>query len=390
MKQGIREKIETAVDAVLPELVEISKELYDNPEVGGEERMSASMLIESLEVHDFDVQREYCGISCAFKAVCDSGLPGPTVGLFAEYDALPEIGHGCGHNIICTASLGAFFGLASVIDEIGGKVVLFGTPGEENIQSKTLLLPKGAFDGIDVAMMVHPTPGKTSVAARTQAIESVGVDFFGKSSHAGSAPEQGINALDAACTFYQMVSVQKQYYPNTSVYGVFLDGGKAANIIPDFASLHYLVRAWDMQTIARLKKMMENCAEAAAKMTGCTAKLHPVETNNASMLSNRVMSNLFSDVLASLGEEDITSDDMSVSTDMGDVSQKIPSIHPWVHLDGSEGMVLHSEAFARATVQPAATTYLQRAAKALALTAAEIISEPQHLQEIRDEFAARI
>lgn len=389
MKEELRRKIEGSINVILPELVDIAQSLHDNPEIGGEEKMTSSMLIEWLEVHGFDVQREYCDIPYAYRAVCDSGLPGPTIGLFAEYDALPEIGHGCGHNLICTTSMGALWAIASVLDEIGGKVILFGTPGEENLQSKTIMAAKGAFGEIDVAMMVHPTPDRTAIGGRTLAIESVGVDFFGKSSHAGSAPEEGINALDAACTFYQMVGIQKQYYPQTSVYGVFLDGGKAPNIIPDFASLHYLVRAWDMGTIVRLKEMLANCAEAAAKMTGCTTKIHPVETNNAAMLSNQIMSKLFADNLVGLGASDARFADVKASTDMGDVSQIVPSIHPWVHLESPNGATLHSKLFADATVLPAAAAYLQQSAAALALTATDIMSEPELLKQIQAEFESK-
>ena len=178
MKQELKEKIGQAIEAVLPELLEIAKGLYENPEIGGAEKQTSKLLVAWLETHGFRVDRDYWKMPFAFRAVRDSGKPGPVIGFFAEYDALPEIGHGCGHNLICTASMGAAYGLASVLDEIGGKAIVYGTPGEENIQSKTLLVSKGAFDEADVAMMVHPTPDQTAIGGRTLAIESVEIDFI--------------------------------------------------------------------------------------------------------------------------------------------------------------------------------------------------------------------
>lgn len=385
MEKNVYEKISDAIEEVLPELNGIAHKLYENPEVGGTEENTSKLLEDWLKAKGFEVEDNYWNMPYAFRAVYDSGKEGPVIGFFAEYDALPEIGHGCGHNLICTTSMAAAYGLRTVLDEIGGMAVVYGTPGEENIQSKTLMVPKGAFDEADVAMMVHPTPDQTSVGGRTLAIESLEIDFIGKSSHAGLAPEEGINALDAACAFYQMVNIQKQYYPNTNVHGVILETGKKASVIPDFTSMHYLNRAWDMPTIHKLKAMMLDCAEAAAKMTGCKVEVKPIETNNAAMLSNQIMSRLFAEHLAEQGEK-VEFCDVKGSTDMGDVSQFIPSIHPWVHLDCEAGAALHSRAFAAASVAPAAEDYLARSAKALAMTAADIITEPGVLAKIKDEF----
>lgn len=385
MEKNIYEKISDAIEAVLPELNGIAHDLYENPEVGGTEERTSKVLEDWLRAKGFEIEDNYWDMPYAFRAVYDSGKAGPVIGFFAEYDALPEIGHGCGHNLICTTSIGAAYGLKTVLDEIGGKAIVYGTPGEENIQSKTLMVPKGAFDEADVAMMVHPTPDQSSVGGRTLAIESLEIDFIGKSSHAGLAPEEGINALDAACAFYNMVNIQKQYYPNTNVHGVILETGKKASVIPDFTSLHYLNRAWDMPTIRKLKEMMVNCAEAAAKMTGCKVEIKPIETNNAAMLSNQIMSKLFAKYLRAQGEE-FEFCDVKGSTDMGDVSQCIPSIHPWVHLDCEAGAALHSRAFADASVTQAAADYLARSAKALAMTAADIITEPELLVKIKEEF----
>ena len=266
----LNSKIDTvfsAIDHVLPELWEIAVSLYENPEIGGEEEKSSTLLVQSLENHGFAVTRDYFGIQHAFRAVFDSGKPGASIGIFAEYDALPEIGHGCCHNLICTSALAAAYGLQSVLTETGGKIIVYGTPGEENLQTKTIMAPLGAFHEADVAMMMHPD-GVSASSGRTRAIESLQIEFFGKTSHAGSAPELGINALDAAVLCYQMISQQKSYYPDTNVHGIIDQGGTKASVIPDYTCLKYLTRAWDMDTLKKLRTMVENCAEAAAKATG--------------------------------------------------------------------------------------------------------------------------
>lgn len=384
----LHEEILSAIEQELPKLQQIAKTLYDNPEIGGEEKLASSMLVEYLRSCDYTVEEDYWHTRYAFKAVFDSGKPGPSIGIFAEYDALPGIGHGCGHNLICTSSIGAAIGLRQVLPAIGGKVIVFGTPGEENIQTKTLMAPEGAFDEADVAMMVHPEPSMTAVGGKTLAIESLQTEFFGKPSHAGNAPEKGINALDAAVQFYQMIAMEKQYYPDTNVYGIINEGGEKASMIPPYASLKFLNRAWDMETLEKLKEMMVRCAESAAKMTGCTYHMFNNETTNASLKSNQAMSAVFEKHLRELGETEIQHVDLRASTDMGDVSQRIPSIHPWLNLNCPDA-ALHSEELREATMAPYAAVYLKKAAAAMALTAAEIIQEPLLFEEIKTEFAKK-
>ncbi len=382
----LQENIIQEIEKELPVVKDIAEQMYAHPEVGGTEDLATSLLVGYLRNHGFAVEENYWNTDHAFKAVYDSGKTGPTIGIFAEYDALPGIGHGCGHNLICTSSVAAAAALGSVLSEIGGKVIVFGTPGEENIQTKSLMAPEGAFDEADVAMIVHPEPSMTAVGGKTLAIESFQIEFFGKSSHAGNAPEKGINALDAAVMFYQMVTTEKQYYPDTNIYGIINDGGgEKASVIPAYASLKYLTRAWDMETLGRLKEMMTRCAESAAKLKGCTYHMFNNETTNASMKSNQAMSDVFEKHLASLGETDIQHIDLRASTDMGDVSQRIPSIHPWVSLRCPDA-VLHSEEFAEATMAPYAGEYLRKTATAMALTGAEIITDETLFEGIVKEF----
>lgn len=382
------EIIFSAVEAALPELYEIAKFLYENPEIGGEEEQASRLLVDSLENHGFNVTCNYFEIEHAFRAVYDSGKPGAKIGIFAEYDALPEIGHGCCHNLICTAALGAAYGLQTVLSDVGGKIIVFGTPGEENIQTKTVMAPLGAFDEADVAMMIHPH-GISASSGRTRAIESLQIEFYGKTSHAGSAPELGINALDAAVLCYQMISQQKNYYPDTNVHGIINHGGSKASVIPDYASMKYLTRAWDMGTLKRLRTMVENCAEAAAKATGCKWKIFNNEQTNAAMNSNHTMSEIFDKYLIMAGETSIESVDHTGSTDMGDVSMILPSIHPFVGL-GNADLVPHSREMADTTVTEDGRLCMERGAKALAGTAFEILKYEGLLKVIKKEFADSI
>ena len=384
VNKALKEEIIKEINSNLEELKDIRTKLYENPEIGGEEVKTSQILQESLERHGFYVENSYYNVKNGFKASYDSKKDGATIGIFAEFDALPDIGHGCGHNLICTVALGAAYGLKKIINDTGGKIVVFGTPGEENLCTKTSLTPLGAFDEIDVALMVHPSP-ITYSSGKTLAIESLQIEFFGKKSHAGIAPEKGKNALDAAVYCYQAINFEKQYYKNTNVYGVINDGGQKASVIPDYSSLKFLNRAWSMQELRALKIMLTNCAEAAAKMTGCTYKIWNNEATNKDMLTNNLMSDIFNNYIEEFGEKKIRHENVSGSTDMGDVSHRIPSIHPWVGLDCSD-LVLHSREFADVTVSQKADEYIERCCKALACTAMNILTDNDLLNNIKKEF----
>ncbi|MBR5488198.1 MAG: amidohydrolase, partial [Firmicutes bacterium] len=295
MKDRIEELKTIAVAEVvshMPELKKIRDYLYQNPEVGGTEEKAEAILTKTYEEHGFDVTRDFHKIPYCFRAVYDSGKPGPTIGLTSEYDALPEIGHGCGHNIIATAPMGAAFGLKAVLDEIGGKVIVFGTPAEECFVSKVQLVNEGAFKEVDVAMTVHPNPVNLS-SGKTTALDAWQVDFYGKSAHAGAHPEDGINALDAAVHFYTLIGFEKQYMKETNIYGVFADGGEKCSVIPDHAAVKYLVRANTVKDVMKVRAMFERCASAAAGAVGATYKIWNNEPGNMDMVTNDTLSDVF-------------------------------------------------------------------------------------------------
>ena len=253
MNKDLKDSIYKSVESNFEELKSIKKYLYDNPEVGGEEEKASTVLTGFLRKNGFDITLPFHDIPWCFRAAYDSGRPGVSVGMTAEYDALPEIGHGCGHNIIATAPTGAAVALKEAVDELGGKVVLYGTPAEECFVRKCDLAREGAFEEVDFCLNVHPF-GRNLKSGLTTALDAWQVDFYGKSSHAGVAPEEGINALDAAVHFYEMIGFEKQYLKNTNIYGVFADGGVKCSVIPDHAAVKYLVRAPKMKDILAQKK----------------------------------------------------------------------------------------------------------------------------------------
>lgn len=387
MNNELQKKILDTVEQNLPELKEIRTYLYENPEVGGEEEKAYALLTKTLNAHGFAVTENFHGIEHCFRAVADSGKPGPSIGLTAEYDALPAMGHGCGHNIIATAPMGAAFALQAVLPETGGKVVLFGTPGEECICSKVPLAEEGAFDEVDVAMTVHPNP-VNQASGKTTAIDSWQIDFYGKSSHAGAHPEEGINALDAAVHFYSLIGFEKQYLKDTNIYGVFADGGEKCSVIPDHAAVKYLVRAKDMETIGRIREMFERCAEGAAKAVGAAYKIWRNEPANKDLITNETLSAVFNQYYEELGGGELPHMDSTGSTDMGDVSYVVPTIHPWIGLD-CPSYQLHSKEFADVTITEAGDSAIKLGAEALALTGARVLTSPKLLEEIKKEFGKK-
>ena len=388
MKDRIEELKQTAVQEVarhMPELKKIRDYLYQNPEVGGTEEKAEALLTKTYEAHGFEVTRDFHRIPYCFRAVYDSGRPGPSIGLTSEYDALPEIGHGCGHNIIATAPMGAAFALKAVLDEIGGKVVVFGTPAEECFVSKVQLSNEGAFKEVDIAMTVHPNPVNLA-SGRTTALDAWQVDFFGKAAHAGAHPEDGINALDAAVHFYTLIGFEKQYLRDTNIYGVFADGGEKCSVIPDHAAVKYLVRANTVKDVMKVRAMFERCASAAAGAVGATYKIWNNEPGNMDMVTNDTLSDVFNRYYEELGGGHMPKGNSGGSTDMGDVSHVVPAIHPWIGLD-CPAFNLHSKGFADATITPAGDRALEIGGKALALTAIEVLTCPELLAAIKSEFA---
>lgn len=362
-----------AFEAVESDLQEISRWMYEHPETAYEEYESSTKLAEFLGRHGFVVEYPAYGLETAFAA--RAGRSGPEVVICCEYDALPEVGHACGHNIIATSSVGAGVALAGLVDELEVQVTVLGTPAEEKTGGKIDLIIAGAFAGAACSMMVHPTD-RNLLDPLCLVIEEVVVEFHGRESHAAASPQKGINALDAAVAAYTNVSHLRQaLYPTDKVHGVITYGGAAANVIPAFTSMSWYIRAESEARFEELKAKVLACFEAAAVGTGCRLVTKEVGHRFLDLHTNNLMIELFAANARELGREmKYQSDyppDETGSTDMGNVSHIVPSIHPELTIDPGE-WTNHQKGFAQHTITPAGELALRDAALAMAWTVIDL------------------
>jgi amidohydrolase len=366
-------------------LFQIAKYLYENPELGNEEHLACKRLIDEFKERGFVVEEGICNLDTAFKAVYDSGKEGVSIAYFCEYDALPSIGHGCGHNLISAMSLGAAIGLKAVIDDIGGKIVVFGTPAEETDGAKVHMTEKNIFDGITAGIMAHPST-VTEESGTSMAIRPVRFQFTGKAAHAAAAPEKGINALDAVIFLFNAVNALRQHVPRDVMFhGIITKGGDAPNIVPEFAEAFFYIRAGKKNVLSEAVHRVEECARGAEKMTG--AKVNIIyEPAFDDLNTNIALSEAFNVNFLSFGEKDIKkAGDGLGSIDIGNVSYSIPCIHPWIGL-GDENLVLHTKDFADRTVDKDVNDIVVRAAAAMAATGFDVITSKELQKEIEYEF----
>lgn len=385
MKNQIIEEIQN----IKEKLWEINDYIYSNPELGCEEFKATEKLTSFLKEHSFKVDFNISNRETAFKGVYDSNIKGPTVAFLCEYDALPGIGHGCGHDMIGTISVGAAVALSKVIGKIGGKVEVYGTPAEETFGAKIDMAKEGVFDNVDVAMMMHPY-GKTCESGSSLAMEALQFDFTGKSSHAASSPENGINALDAVILMFNGVNALRQHVTSdVRIHGIISEGGVAANIVPDKAVAKFYVRAQKKSYMKEVVQKVKNIAQGAAMMTGASVKISLYEPPFDDMNTNKNLSEAFNENLRMLGITDINPPENIGSLDMGNVSYIVPSIHPLLGI-GNPKLSLHTEEMAKATVSEKAHNALLIGASALACTGYDVITNSDLLSKIKEEFIASI
>jgi amidohydrolase len=385
MKSTITQTIDNNADRFKA----ISSFIGANPELGHEEFKAFARLTEELEHHGFGVERGVLDIPTAFIATYDSGKAGPVVGFLAEYDALPDLGHACGHHLICMMSLGAAIGLKSVLAETGGSIRVYGTPAEETKGAKVPMAEAGLFRDLDIALMAHPyyTYEKSG---ESLAMDAIQYEFFGRSAHAAAQPYEGINALDAVLQLFNSINaLRQQMKSDARIHGIINEGGKAPNIIPDYAVAQFYVRSATRAYTDELVQKVLHCAEGAALQTGCTLKTSFYEYSYDELRTNETLSQVFSDQLNEMGidPKDIEIGKDHGSLDLGNVSIQCPTIHPFVKVVGEKHM-LHTKEFRDLALQEPALDAMIFTAKALANTAYEVISSPELLQRIKDEFAA--
>jgi len=382
---SLKEQVQVEIDRLAPELLEVSQFLHANPELAYEEHRAAERLTGVLERHGFAVAREVAGLATAFTARTGSGKP--QIAFLAEYDALPGLGHACGHNIIGTASLGAALAVKTVLDRLPGEVLLVGCPAEEKGGGKIDLAAAGIFAGIDAAMLVHPS-NRTEMVKLALGMREFSVEFFGKASHAAASPEKGINALDAAVLSYTGIGVlRQQVRSDARIHGIITHGGQAPNIIPDYAAVRFFVRALDLAYLDELSRRAVACFEAAAQATGCRVQITPATKDYHPYKPVYGLAELFQRNLESLGEtvDQGPLDKELGSTDVGNVSQVVPTIQPMLKISPRE-VTCHMAAFAEAAGSERGQQAMLAAARALAMTAVDLLAEPGNLARVAAEF----
>jgi len=389
-EQGLdTEKLKVSVvnelDARSQELGELSLKIHSNPELAFQEFKAAAWLTEYLEENGFSVERGICELPTAFRGTYGRGEP--VIAILAEYDALPELGHACGHNLIATSSIAAGVASRLAVDRFGGSLLVIGTPGEELYGGKAVMAERGAFSDVDMAMIVHP--GVVNAATiQSLACQTLDVEFFGKAAHAAARPEAGINALDAMTQSFTAINALRQHIKDKArIHGIITNGGEAPNIVPAHTAGSFIVRAEDDEYLDELKERVINCFIGAATATGAKLEYRWGEVRYSSMINNQSLARLFRRNMQSLGRRMhlIDSSGGFGSTDMGNVSQLIPAIHPLVAL-APPGVLIHSPQFALAAAAEESKSYFLDAAKALAMTVVDLLASPETVSRVKKEF----
>src|SRR6056297_499428 len=383
-----KQAVYKALDDLTPRLIDISKQIHGHPETNFEEYFASDLLSKTAEEAGFEVERQIAEVDTAFKAVYRGKHNCPVVAFLSEYDALPEVGHACGHNLIGTAGLGAALAIATAFDTLPGTVELIGTPAEEGGGGKILLADRGVFDEVDAAMMFHPAP-QNQLWKYAMASRIVEIEFFGKAAHAASSPEKGINALDAVIQTFNNINALRQHMrTDVRVHGIILDGGKAPNIVPDHSSALFYVRSLDDDYCSQMVEKVRGCAAGAASATGATLDFHERGSAYKTLKTNRPLTESFQRNIESMGvlfEENEPMDDIG-STDMGNVSHITPSIHPYLEIGGSS-LIYHSKEFAEAAVSEKGHRTMILAAKAMAATAVEFFLDEHFRMQVKRDFS---
>lgn len=369
-----------------------SHEIHARPEISNEEFFASARLINILEDEGFEVEKAVAGHETSFVARKRSEKPGPSIAFLAEYDALPGIGHACGHNIIGTTSVAAAIALSKVLDETGGEAVVFGTPAEEggpNGSAKGSFVKHGLVEGIDAALMLHPS-GQTRLTSTSLAVDPLDFEFIGKPAHAAASPHEGINALDAVIQLFNGINaLRQQLTDDVRIHGIITHGGDAPNIIPEYAKARFFLRAATRSRLNDVTQRVKAVAEGAALATG--AKLNVIAFQNKvdNLLLNDRYNEVFKNVIQDLGENVAANEREGIgSTDAGNISQVVPTIHPYIKI-GPDNLVAHTVPFREAAASPEGDEALLKGAKALALTALQLFTNQELLTDIKAEFELR-
>jgi len=386
LKQAVCQRVDELADV----LIDASHQIHQHPELNYQEHFAHELLTGLLEQHDVAPVRHAYDLETAFDAV--AGSSGPTIAVLCEYDALPGVGHACGHNIIATAGLGAGLAAAFVAEAAGGRVRIMGTPAEEGGGGKVLMARKGAFDDVDAAMMVHPADADL-IAMDCIAIQELLVTYHGLSAHASAAPWDGRNALDAAVLGYINIAAMRQHIrPNERIHGIFTSGGDKPNIVPAEAAMDWYVRSGTIKSLQPLKQRVYTALESAAAACGCTMSHSWVDNTYADMIDNGPMVASYVANAARLGRtvQDPAASGKRVmgSTDMGNISYLVPSIHPMIQV-APDGVPIHSVEFAKWAASAEGDKAVLDGAKSMAMTVVDLWASAELRDRVGAAFATR-
>jgi amidohydrolase len=382
--EDAKARVQEEVDRRADLLLEVSHRIHGHPELVFEETFAADLLASAL-----GTEAGAYGLDTAFESRYGSG-DGPTVAVICEYDALPGIGHGCGHNVIAAAGLGAALAASALAEEAGGRLVVLGTPAEEGGGGKVLMGERGAFDGIDAAMMVHPA-GADLTEADVIATCTVRAEYLGQGAHAAAAPHLGRNALDAMVLGYNAVAALRQHIASTDrIHGIFLEAGQRPNIVPDHTVAEWYVRSATIDTLQPLKARVLACLEAGAAAAGCRVEVGYPAPEYCDLRTNPALIDLYRANSEALGRplaDPSAANRVVASTDMGNVSHLVPSIHPMIALAPPD-VPLHTAEFARWAASEKGDQAVLDGAKALAMTVLDLWLAPGALEEVRAAFGS--
>jgi amidohydrolase len=380
-KEIMMQKIESNIETYM----ELVQTMYNNPEIGNEEFETMKLLVDYLDKVGFKTTSGYV-VPTGFLGEYDTGKEGPTIAVMCEYDALPEVGHGCGHNLIAGIGVATGEAVKEIIDQFGGKLLVVGTPAEENFGGKVSMSEAGVFDEVDVALMVHPG-SKNGVGGRSTALNPIKFEFFGTNAHA-CKPQQGASALDAAVMSYLQINLLRQFVnQNTFIHGVIKEGGEAANVIPAYASLEYYFRAPTMSYVKEVTEKAIQAVDAICKANNVTYKTSTYECPYEDTVINYKLADILTEKYTELGVENIypVEEIAGGSTDVGAVSYRCPTIQGNIKICGEE-VSGHTVEMAQATISKDGEKGLIKASQGLALTILELLENPTLLAEVKQEF----
>jgi amidohydrolase len=384
----IKEIVCREIDVLRPEMAAMAHSIHCNPELGFQEKESSRILVDFLKKHGADVVQSIAGMDTAFRASYTGKPGGGSVAILAEYDALPQMGHGCGHNLIGCAAAGAAAGIQKVINNLDGEVIVFGSPAEEacvdGAGGKVLLVEKGCFQDVDAALIFHPMP-LTAVGGETSSLVALEFEFLGRSAHAAGNPWDGLNALDGVLLTFNAINALRQHVRDGSrIHGIVTHGGDAPNVVPERASARFFIRSQSSEYLKELRGRVENCARGAAIATGTEIRIHVVNNLYESVRTNLVLAEILQKNLTGIGLRIDGKKRGQGSTDFGNVSRAIPSCDLSLRL--GNGIVPHTREFLDAADSEEGYEVMIQGAKVLAMSALDLLLHPELLTKAREEF----